>query len=148
MPGNAAHDHPPSEVSVISTTEDLMNVAVSARSIEAINALSPGTVSVRVSGLDDARARALIRLGGLQCVLGDGKAVLSDVGLGTLSGLRDLKVLDLEWCGTITDVGLLKLGTLKKLQWLDVSFCRGLTAEGIDKLRVLLPACTIELSDS
>jgi hypothetical protein len=130
-----------------STTEDLMNVAVSARSLDAVEALPPGTMSVRVAGLDDARARALTRLRGLQCVLGDGNPIITDVGLDLLSRLSNLKVLDLECCATITDAGLLKLGNLKLLQWLDLSSCRGITADGIDKVRALLPpGCTIELA--
>jgi hypothetical protein len=125
-----------------------MNVAVSAKGVEAIEALPLGTVSVRIAGLDDARALALSRLGGLQCIISDGNSIISDEGLGLLSRLSNLKVLDLEWCATITDVGLLKLGNLKQLQWLDLSFCRGVTADGIDQVRDLLPNCRIELASS
>jgi hypothetical protein len=127
-----------------STAEALMNLAVSARDLDEIGALSPDTVSVRVARLDDARARALTRLRGLQCVLGDGNPVISDDGLGLLCGLKDLKVLDLEWCATITDTGLVKLGGLKQLRWLDLSFCRGITDRGVDALRERLPDCHIE----
>jgi hypothetical protein len=131
-----------------STPEDLMNLAVSARNLEDIAALSPGTVSVRVACLDDARARALTRLGGLQCVLGDGNSVISDDGLGLLCELKNLRVLDLEWCATISDKGLVKLGDLKQLLWLDLSFCRRITIRGVDELQALLPECKIELASS
>jgi hypothetical protein len=131
-----------------SIVDDLMSLAVSARSREEIEALSPGTVSLHVAGLDDAMARALGRFRGLQCVLGDGNPVISDVGLGLLSRVGSLKVLDLEWCATITDIGLVQLGDLKQLRWLDLSFCRGITAQGIDELRALLPDCKIELAGS
>jgi hypothetical protein len=111
-------------------TEDLMNLAVSARSLEEVEKLAPGTVSVRVSGLADARAQGLTRVRGLQCVLGHGNATISDVGLGLLCRLENLKVLDLEWCATITDVGLAQVGYLKQLRCLDLSFCRGITTQG------------------
>jgi F-box/leucine-rich repeat protein 14 len=128
------------------STEDLKNVAVSAKSLEDIKALSTGTVSVRVSGLDDAKAGALTRVVGLRCIIGGGDTKITDAGLGLLSKLGNLTVLDLETCATITNAGLLKLGTLKQLRWLDLSFCDGITTEGVDQLRALLPDCKIELA--
>jgi hypothetical protein len=121
-----------------------MGAAVGAESVEQIDALPRGVRSVRVAHLDDAKALALSRRRELQCIIGDGNAVISDEGLGLLAELPLLTVLDLEWCSTITDAGLAKLNSLRLLRWLDLSFCRGLSDSAIEKLRSLLSECKID----
>jgi F-box/leucine-rich repeat protein 14 len=122
-----------------------MGAAVGAESIEQIEALPRSVTSVRVAGLDDAKALALSRRRELQCIVGDGNPVISDEGLGLLAELPLLKVLDLEWCSTITDAGLEKLKNLGQLRWLDLSFCRGLSDSAVEKLRSSLSECKIDV---
>jgi hypothetical protein len=64
---------------------------------------------------------------------------LTDVGVGTLSGLTTLTSLHLGACRQVTDVGVSRLSGLTALSTLYLSSCPNVTAAGKHALRTASP---------
>eukprot|EP00759_Apiculatamorpha_spiralis_P031571 PhF_6_TR33464/c0_g2_i1/m.48807 len=69
---------------------------------------------------------------------------ISDVGLDYLTGMENLRWLEVSYCSQITDAGVMHISKLKKLKTLEISGCSSITESGKDAIRAVATLEVIE----